>query len=261
MFIYIYIYIYTIYIIHISLIYNRVKKNFIISMNLRVLIWGESRKVLLHDVSTVNIISRCCWMIELWTWSNGGITTTGENHSTYSKKCLPQVAHRLTCDRKCIFANVKSCIDLFYQLLLLLLLNEARINLNKLRQGCYNTGPWSCIQIHPQDCTPSKTIADKQMGLTGARNSLALLTYSMEQSPSWEANKFSASQEIPRILWYPKVYYLSHKGPPPVPVLSQLDTVHTFTSHFLKIHLNIILQSTPGSPKWSHLAYSNKTYI
>jgi hypothetical protein len=28
-----------------------------------------------------------------------------------------------------------------------------------------------------------------------------LLTYSMEQSPSWEANRFSASQEIPRILW------------------------------------------------------------
>jgi len=27
----------------------------------------------------------------------------------------------------------------------------------------------------------------------------------MEQSPSWEANRFSASQEIPRILWNPKV--------------------------------------------------------
>jgi hypothetical protein len=28
-----------------------------------------------------------------------------------------------------------------------------------------------------------------------------LITYFMEQSPSWEANQFSASQEIPRILW------------------------------------------------------------
>jgi len=33
-----------------------------------------------------------------------------------------------------------------------------------------------------------------------------LLTYSMEQSPSSEANRFSASQEIPRILRKPKVH-------------------------------------------------------
>jgi len=33
-----------------------------------------------------------------------------------------------------------------------------------------------------------------------------LLTYSMEQSPS-EANEFSASQEIPHILWDVKVHY------------------------------------------------------
>ena len=31
----------------------------------------------------------------------------------------------------------------------------------------------------------------------------------MEQSPSWEANQLSASQEIPHILWNPKVYYRS----------------------------------------------------
>ena len=76
-----------------------------------------------------------------------------------------------------------------------------------------------------------------------------LLTYSTEQSPSWEAYRFSASQEIPRILWNPKFHHRIHKYPPPVPILSQLDPVHTPTSHFLKIHLQIILPTTPGSPK------------
>jgi hypothetical protein len=32
-----------------------------------------------------------------------------------------------------------------------------------------------------------------------------LLTYSLEQSPSWEANWFADSEEIPRVLWNPKV--------------------------------------------------------
>jgi hypothetical protein len=78
-----------------------------------------------------------------------------------------------------------------------------------------------------------------------------LLTYSMEQSPSWEVNWFVASQEIPRVLWNPKVFYCIHKRPPPVPILSQPNPVHTPTSHLPKVHPNIIIPSTPGSPQLS----------
>ena len=43
---------------------------------------------------------------------------------------------------------------------------------------------------------------------------MPILTYSMVQSPSWTANWFAASQEIPRISRNPKFHYRSHKRPP-----------------------------------------------
>ena len=72
-----------------------------------------------------------------------------------------------------------------------------------------------------------------------------LLTYSIEQSLSCETNRFSASQEIPCILWNPKVHYHIHKGPTPVPRSIQSLP----PSHFLKIRFNITVPSTPRSSK------------
>jgi hypothetical protein len=52
----------------------------------------------------------------------------------------------------------------------------------------------------------------------------------MQQSRSWKANRFSASQEITRILCNPKIHYRIYKCPPPATILSQIDPVHTLTS-------------------------------
>jgi len=68
----------------------------------------------------------------------------------------------------------------------------------------------------------------------------------MEHSHCHEAGNSLASLEILCILWDSKIHYGDHKGPPSVPILSQIISVHALLSSFFKKHFNITALSAHG---------------
>jgi hypothetical protein len=72
-----------------------------------------------------------------------------------------------------------------------------------------------------------------------------LLDNSMEPSTARENITCAATQEFPSILCNLKVHYHSHKNPPLVCILSQINPVHAIQSFVSKLYLNIIPPPPP----------------
>jgi hypothetical protein len=73
----------------------------------------------------------------------------------------------------------------------------------------------------------------------------------MELSPSWEAANCPVTWEILSILRNPKAHYSVHKSHPLVPILRQINPIHTIPSYLSKIYFNIVHPPTSLSSQWS----------
>jgi hypothetical protein len=72
-----------------------------------------------------------------------------------------------------------------------------------------------------------------------------------ELSLSWGATNRAITQELPSILWNPKVQYYLHKSPPLVPILNHINPISLRSIFILFTHLHLGLPSglyTSGFP-------------
>jgi hypothetical protein len=70
----------------------------------------------------------------------------------------------------------------------------------------------------------------------------------MELSPSSVAANCAATQELPSILWNPKVHHRVNKSLPLLPILSQINSIHTIPSYLSKIILILFTHLRLGLP-------------
>jgi hypothetical protein len=92
-----------------------------------------------------------------------------------------------------------------------------------------------------------------------------LLTYLLHGTEPFLKSEpvLSYSRNFPHFM-EPEGLLLHSQVPAPVPILSQLNPGHNPITHCLKIHLYIILPSTPGYPKWSsflRFPHQNPVYV
>jgi len=106
---------------------------------------------------------------------------------------------------------------------------------------------WTCVTVRPNLVIQRKLlicIASKTGEATGFE------TKWLQGAESFLRSWQSATQEIPRHLWNPKVHYRIHNSLPLVLSLSRINSVHTFPLYFPRIHSVIFFPSTPRFSKW-----------
>lgn len=72
----------------------------------------------------------------------------------------------------------------------------------------------------------------------------------MEQSP-WKCGSSSPGQEIPQMLWNPKVHYRIHSSPILGPILSQINPGQAILPTFFQMQLKVIFPCMSRSRKQS----------
>jgi hypothetical protein len=77
------------------------------------------------------------------------------------------------------------------------------------------------------------------------------VTYSMVQDIFEKLIFTQLFKDILLSLWNPKGHYRVRKSPPLDSILSQPNPVRSIDPYIPKVHLNVILPSTPRSSQWS----------
>jgi hypothetical protein len=100
-----------------------------------------------------------------------------------------------------------------------------------------------CFHVYRVEISPRRCCCSANQ-LSSVTDCTYLLT---ELSPSSEAANCAPTQELPSNLWNPKVLYRVHKSPPFVPILSQINLLHTIPSYLSKIYFKIVRPHTSWS--------------